>query len=172
MCLLIFALKLARPNSVYVNRGNHEEPHINIYGGFEEECLGKYDHSVFQTFHAVFTWLPWACVINGKTLVLHGGLPGDPHRAVAGHSRTRARAGRPRRGPQHGRREVDEGLDVERPASEPGVSGVRTEPARGAGVLWGRDATNAFLDREKLTTLVRSHQCVDEGCEVTHGGRV
>ncbi|EEH57700.1 calcineurin-like phosphoesterase [Micromonas pusilla CCMP1545] len=171
VCLLIFALKLARPNSVYVNRGNHEEPHINIYGGFEEECLGKYDHSVFQTFHAVFTWLPWACVINGKTLVLHGGLPGDPT--------VRLRDIRElARGPDvlaadhnMGDEKWMKDLMWSDPHPSPGFRGFEPS-ARGAGVLWGRDATNAFLDREKLTTLVRSHQCVDEGCEVTHGGRV
>ena len=75
--LLIFALKLKHPKFVFVNRGNHEEPHINIYSGFEEECMAKYDHRVFQMFHAAFVWLPYACIVNGKTLVLHGGLPRD-----------------------------------------------------------------------------------------------
>ena len=68
--LLIFALKLKHPKHVFVNRGNHEEPHINIYSGFEEECVSKYDHRVFQTFHQAFVWLPYACLVNEKTLVL------------------------------------------------------------------------------------------------------
>ena len=51
LVLLVFALKLQDPASVHVNRGNHEEPHINIYSGFEEECISKYDHRAFQMFH-------------------------------------------------------------------------------------------------------------------------
>ena len=43
---------------------------------------------------------------------------------------------------------------------------------RGAGVLWGEDVTRHFLTRENLAVLVRSHQCVNDGVSVTHGGCV
>ena len=58
IALLLCALKLAMPDCVFINRGNHEEAFINIYSGFEEECLAKYDHKVFQLFQKCFDWLP------------------------------------------------------------------------------------------------------------------
>ena len=73
IALLLCALKLASPRCVFINRGNHEEAFINIYSGFEEECLQKYDHKVFQMFQSCFDWLPYACVVNESVFVIHGG---------------------------------------------------------------------------------------------------
>ena len=169
--LLVFALKLSNPNSVHVNRGNHEEPHINIYSGFEEECIGKYDHRVFQLFHAAFVWLPFACVINGKALVLHGGLPGD---ATATLQELREIA----RGPDVCSEEDNWGkegwmMDIlwSDPHDDPQFLGMMPSN-RGAGKLWGQDVTVRFLTRENLAVLVRSHQCVPLGVAVAHGGHV
>jgi len=73
--LLILAMKLQHPEFVHVNRGNHEDPHINIFGGFEEECLKKYDHGVFQAFHECFRWFPICTIVNDRAFVCHGGPP-------------------------------------------------------------------------------------------------
>ena len=37
---------------------------------------------------------------------------------------------------------------------------------RGAGCLFGEDVTDSFLSQNKLKLIVRSHECVDDGCEV------
>ena len=169
--LLIFALKLKHPKFVFVNRGNHEEPHINIYSGFEEECMAKYDHRVFQMFHAAFVWLPYACLVNGKTLVLHGGLPRDETVSV-NDIRNIAR------GPdvcseKHNMGNEEWIRDVlwSDPHHDPEFLGYELS-SRGAGVLWGKDATHRFLDKEGLAAMVRSHQCVQNGVEAAHDGRV
>ena len=169
--LLIFALKLRCPDAVFVNRGNHEEPHINIYGGFEEECVAKYDHGVFQAYHAAFLWLPYACVVNGRALVLHAGLPADETVGVS-HVRSLAR------GPDVCSEEANWGKEGwirdmlwSDPHPDPEFRGME-QSARGAGVLWGEDATIAFLERENLSAIVRSHQCVPNGVAIHHGGRV
>ena len=150
--LLIFALKLRCPDAVFVNRGNHEEPHINIYGGFEEECVAKYDHGVFQAYHAAFLWLPYACVVNGRALVLHAGLPADETVGVS-HVRSLAR------GPDVCSEEANWGKEGwirdmlwSDPHPDPEFRGME-QSARGAGVLWGEDATIAFLERENLPPL-------------------
>ena len=169
--LLIFALKLKHPKFVFINRGNHEEPHINIYSGFEEECMAKYDHRVFQMFHAAFVWLPYACLVNGKTLVLHGGLPRDETVSV-NDIRNIAR------GPdvcseKHNMGNEEWIRDVlwSDPHHDPEFLGYELS-SRGAGVLWGKDATHRFLDKEGLAAMVRSHQCVQNGVEAAHDGRV
>lgn len=44
-----------------------------------------------------------------------------------------------------------------------------TQPSRrGAGVQFGSDVTKAFLDYNKLSLLVRSHEMKDNGYEITH----
>ena len=170
--LLIFALKLSHPDAVFVNRGNHEEPHINIYSGFEEECVAKYDHRVFQAFHQAFAWLPYACLVNGKTLVLHAGLPAEAQSVGLDDIRAIAR------GPDVCSEEANWGkerwirdLTWSDPHPDPAFVGVK-KSGRGAGVLWGEDVTRAFFARNKLAALVRSHQCVDSGVDVAHGERV
>jgi len=75
--LLLLALKLESPLYVHMNRGNHEERSINVFYGFLDECLSKYDHQTFELFHSVFDWLPLAHVINGKVAVWHAGLFGE-----------------------------------------------------------------------------------------------
>ena len=81
--LLILAMKLMHPKFVHINRGNHEDPHINIFGGFEEECLKKYDHGIFQAFHECFRWFPICTIVNDSVFVCHGGPPMENGEAVS-----------------------------------------------------------------------------------------
>ncbi|CAJ1397176.1 unnamed protein product [Effrenium voratum] len=77
--LTIFALKLKDPAAVFLNRGNHEMLETNILYGFCGECGAKYDMDLFNLFSEAFRNLPLAHLVDGKVLVLHGGLPGpDP----------------------------------------------------------------------------------------------
>lgn len=47
-----------------------------------------------------------------------------------------------------------------------------TPNKRGAGECFGPEATNRFLQKFNLTTLVRSHECKSEGYEIVHNGNV
>lgn len=171
IALLLCALKLAMPDCVFINRGNHEEAFINIYSGFEEECLAKYDHKVFQLFQKCFDWLPYACVVNGTALVVHGGPPCSDGATVEQLKDLP-------RGPECVRVPVDNTRaswykdvvwsDPHPDSSFVGVVGSH----RGAGLLWGKDVTEKFLARNDLDVIIRSHQCVQGGVETCHGGKV
>ena len=133
--------------------------------------MGKYDHRVFQLFHAAFVWLPFACVINGKALVLHGGLPSDKT-VTLDDLRSLSR------GPDvcseednWGKEDWIKDMLWSDPHPDPDFKGSQASK-RGAGVLWGEDVTWNFLNKENLSVLVRSHQCVPNGVSVTHGGAV
>lgn len=77
--LMIFALKLKDPTSVFLNRGNHEMLETNILYGFCGECGAKYDMDLFNLFSEAFRNLPLCHLVENKVLILHGGLPGpDP----------------------------------------------------------------------------------------------
>lgn len=81
--LLVIAFKLSHPQSVFVLRGNHENDQMisrpfKMGGGFSEECLGKYNHSLLAAFQRMFKLLPLFAVIEKEIFVVHGGLFRDP----------------------------------------------------------------------------------------------
>lgn len=52
--LILLSLLVARPDCVYLNRGNHEDfPICSVYG-FQQECCDKYDPVTFALFIEVF----------------------------------------------------------------------------------------------------------------------
>ena len=171
IALLLCALKLASPRCVFINRGNHEEAFINIYSGFEEECLQKYDHKVFQMFQSCFDWLPYACVVNESVFVIHGGPPCDEG-ATVDEVRTLPRGAESARVSVDKRR-VEWYKELVWSDPHPEATFIGSVPShRGAGVLWGKDVSERFLQKNKLEVIIRSHQCVAGGVETCHGGKV
>merc|ERR1740129_1425877 len=47
---------------------------MTSFFNFREECECKYDLTVYDAFMDSFDYLPLAATINGKFLVVHGGL--------------------------------------------------------------------------------------------------
>lgn len=72
--LILLSLLIARPDSVYLNRGNHEDFAICSVYGFQAECCEKYDPITFSLFIEIFQQLPFYCTINKDIFVVHGGL--------------------------------------------------------------------------------------------------
>ena len=89
--LLLFAYKLVWPESVFINRGNHEAKDMNEMFGFSVCCFQlllvchdwmqaevrrKYKGTrILSMFQAVFDSLPLCTVVGGKIFVVHGGIP-------------------------------------------------------------------------------------------------
>ena len=76
---MIFGFMIASPDTIYMNRGNHESVDMNIRsfregGGFATEVGAKYDSGVFTLFQDIFSLLPLAARVNSEVLLLHGGL--------------------------------------------------------------------------------------------------
>ena len=46
--VLLFLLMTVCPNSVFLNRGNHEDFGLCCVYGFQKECLNKYNDVVFR----------------------------------------------------------------------------------------------------------------------------
>ena len=72
--LILLAFHATLPNSVFLNRGNHEDFAICCVYGFQAECSEKYDEVTFGMFVEVFQHLPLFTIINKSVLVVHGGL--------------------------------------------------------------------------------------------------
>ena len=80
-CLLLLLLyKLAYPQWVFINRGNHESALVNVRHGFQKELVQKYpqDMFLFEFIGELFRWMPVAHLVNRKIFVIHGGLPDMP----------------------------------------------------------------------------------------------
>ncbi|XP_008480137.1 serine/threonine-protein phosphatase 5 [Diaphorina citri] len=156
----LFGFKLLYPNHFFMARGNHESAYMNQIYGFEGEVKSKYTDLMAQFFTEVYNWLPLCHCINNKVLVMHGGLFSSDNVTLE-DIRTIDRNRQP----------PDEGLMCELLWSDPQIPNGRAPSKRGVGVHFGPDVTKAFLERNKLEYIIRSHEVKQDGYEVAHDGR-
>ncbi|RLN48260.1 hypothetical protein BBJ28_00000811 [Nothophytophthora sp. Chile5] len=168
IAVLVYLFKLLYPKHVLVNRGNHEENSITQVFGFMKECEVKYDRAVYDLFCEGFCQLPLATLIDDRVLVVHGGVPRDnvlikDFNALdrAGYDLTRYRTK-----PKNRRdREPHRKMQIIRDLlwSDPKVTKGFEENKRGAGINYGPDVVQKFMTKNKLSLIVRSHECVPRG---------
>ena len=157
----LMAFKILYPDHFFMNRGNHEDEEMNMRYGFESETIDKYDLEVFECFSEFYKFLPLGHVLNKKVLVLHGGLFSKEGVTL------------------NELKKIDRfievpmtGLMCELLWSDPrDESGCRPSD-RGAGVYFGPDVTEKFLNDNNLELLIRSHETKMEGYEIQHGGKL
>lgn len=171
----VFALlliKLSSPTSLHLLRGNHETKNMNKIYGFEGEIKHKYDDQVMKLFTKLFQSLPLAAVLEAKVFVVHGGLStnGDPASAVAGGMTSVSLA--EIESLDRFREPPESGLMSDLLWSDPQPQRGRAPSKRGLGFAFGPDYTSAFLLRNNLELVIRSHEVRDEGFEVEHSGQV
>ncbi|CAI5445131.1 unnamed protein product [Caenorhabditis angaria] len=75
-CLLM-ALQCLYPKNIFMVRGNHEDYNTTLTYGFYDECLmkyAKYGEIVWLSIISAFNHLPFAALIFGRILCMHGGI--------------------------------------------------------------------------------------------------
>jgi len=120
----------------------------------------KYDDKIFQLFLEVFEWLPLAAVVGSKVFVTHGGLPVDPTVTLDDVAKVK-----------RGMEPPESGLMSDLLWSDPQPFPGKSPSKRGVGFAFGPDITKAFLERNNLELLVRSHEVKEEGYLVEHHGK-
>jgi len=185
--LTLFAWQLLYPGSVFLNRGNHEERSIHALYGFQRECTTKYDQSVYDLFNDAFEQLPLATVINDKVLVLHGGIddqwsvedlnkaPRAEYVVNAQNSSASSRQGlvhpamRARMAELAARDEMLKPINSALWNDPMKASGTCPNKPRGTGLLFGADIAAAFLEKNGLGLILRSHEQVMAGFDWPFG---
>lgn len=157
---VLFGFKLLYPNHFFLARGNHESQTMNQMYGFEGEVKAKYSPQMSDLFTEIFNWLPLCHLLNGKVLVMHGGLFSQPE-VTLDMIRTVDRNRQP----------PDEGIMCELLWSDPQPQYGCSPSKRGVGIQFGPDVTKRFLKLNNLDYVIRSHEVKSEGYEVTHDGK-
>eukprot|EP01061_Rhynchopus_euleeides_P037493 TRINITY_DN6393_c1_g1_i2.p1 TRINITY_DN6393_c1_g1~~TRINITY_DN6393_c1_g1_i2.p1 ORF type:complete len:882 (+),score=323.81 TRINITY_DN6393_c1_g1_i2:372-2648(+) len=175
--ILLYAYKLLYPNSVWLNRGNHEEHRVNKAAGrdgFLQACVSVYSDAAYKAVQTSFQSLPLCHIINNTIAVVHGGLPIDVGVTIS----ELRKINRFRECPCSKNRGAE--LPVTREDrifqalmwSDPKEMKARTVmSSRGAGVWFNEDVTSDFLKTNGLQLLIRSHEVVSSGHRPTHHGK-
>jgi len=162
--LILAAWKVLYPDYVHLLRGNHEVSTINEYYGFDEELRIKYpkESGMRLKFNNCFALLPVWCIIQERIFVVHGGLPKDAPRTTIPALRHLQKVLEP----------AQESLFQDLLWSDPQEPEGMIVSERGAGVTWGPDITEDFLQRNSLEMIIRAHQLCQDGYRMQHNGKV
>eukprot|EP00913_Durusdinium_trenchii_P016305 g15324.t1 len=175
--LLLIAFKMSHPQSVFVLRGNHENDQMiqrpfKMGGGFAEECLGKYNHSLLSAFQRMFKLLPIFAVIEKEIFLVHGGLFRNPsvnlqmlRQMPQAHWQRNYPNPLPKEEQEKGYMWTEEEeilFDALWADPHYGLGSRRSERGKVA-VMFGEDITHRFLDDAKLSMCMRSHRVPQNG---------
>jgi serine/threonine-protein phosphatase PP1 catalytic subunit len=150
--ILLYALKVRFPESIFLLRGNHESPEMTELFGFADECKVKLEPQLLVSFLKTFDCLPIGAMVGERFFCVHGGLspalhaPSDLLQIV-----------RPTAIPSDGLMS-----DLLWSDPNPGIAEWGPNP-RGASVCWGLNVARAFMDQNGLSGVVRAHQMASEG---------
>ncbi|CAG9323158.1 unnamed protein product [Blepharisma stoltei] len=156
--LLLYAVKLNFPQTVYMLRGNHECRQMTSFFNFREETLYKFDTETYDAIMESFDSLPLACIVNNKFLAVHGGI--SPELMTLEDISRLSRFQEPPR----------QGLYCDILWSDPVDSDTgscpekyRVNTVRGCSFYFGLSAANGFLKKNRLLSILRAHEAQLDG---------
>ncbi|CAJ1419116.1 unnamed protein product [Effrenium voratum] len=159
---VLFALKVMYPTQIFLNRGNHEDTTMNQKYGFMKvvcDSFGEMGQQVYEAISRCFQCLPFACLIGGKVLALHGGI-GDGQWRLDDLRRVH-------RPLSHEQLQAPENRllwnilwsdPIEDDCVSKQVFGVHDSARSKMAVRFGWNVTQDFCVRNGLDLVVRSHQ--------------
>jgi len=169
---LLFAHKIMFPQGIWMLRGNHECRHLTEYFNFREECLYKYNETVYNAAMDAFDNLPISAVVNGKFLCVHGGLSPDI-RVLDDIDKLQRFQEVPREGPFCDLLWADPADNDENSfeANDAYKGWFFSNEARHCSYKFGAKACQFFLQKNNLTAVIRGHEVKPEGYEMHFKGR-
>eukprot|EP00472_Partenskyella_glossopodia_P007468 CAMPEP_0197532480 /NCGR_PEP_ID=MMETSP1318-20131121/39869_1 /TAXON_ID=552666 /ORGANISM="Partenskyella glossopodia, Strain RCC365" /LENGTH=649 /DNA_ID=CAMNT_0043089051 /DNA_START=50 /DNA_END=1997 /DNA_ORIENTATION=+ len=179
---VLLALKVVFPKCVFLNRGNHEDGSICRAYGFYDEVMAKYSSpGLYEEITNVFASLPLCAIIRDRAFIVHGGIPrmdGTTIHHIGAIARrthkqtfcTSSERDKGRTGAQTSRQVIE---DMMWSDPDPYTQGFAASTSRGAGCRYGPDTVKRWLrslGSDRMKTLVRSHECVEEGHQMIDCG--
>ncbi|EGR29243.1 ser thr protein phosphatase family protein, putative [Ichthyophthirius multifiliis] len=156
--ILLYAIKINFPETIYFLRGNHECRQMTSFFNFRDECKYKYDQEIYDLLMDSFDLMPLSCIVNGKFLALHGGI--SPELRTIEDIKKIDRFKEPPR----------QGLFCDILWSDPvdNDDGIcenvyRSNDVRGCSYFYGNDAVRRFLENNNLISVIRAHEAQLDG---------
>ena len=167
---LLLAYKLLYPETIHINRGNHETSTISAQYGFMSEVMQKYNSThIFGLFCQVFNQLPVCAVLDDSVVVMHGGL------FRANGVELAHLEGVPREEVDLFSTNMHMNMLVDLLWTDPQENWGRSDSGRAAGIItFGPNVTADFLKKNRMKLLIRSHQVpsTGRGYEDLHNGQL
>lgn len=163
VCMLLFGLKIRYPDRIYMIRGNHECKNVNAIYGFYDECIKRFDKSIWDTINVVLMNLPICAMISKKVFCVHGGL--SPDLKFLEQIKKLPR----------GTPIPESGILCDLLWSDPGTSNQTVEwkdSDRGVSYLFNGNVTATFMRNNDIDLICRAHQVVDSGYKFSFGQRM
>ena len=158
--LLLYALKLNYPKSIWMLRGNHECRQMTAFFNFKDECEYKFDSDVYVAYMESFDALPLCATINGKFIAIHGGISPDARTLSQIHNLNRFQEP-PRSGVFCDLLWADPVEEKDGPVSR--NDHFAPNEVRGCSYFFSYEAAVEFLDRNGLLSIIRAHEAQIEG---------
>ena len=157
--ILLFLMKILFPHNVTLIRGNHESMNVKVRISLLYEIQKmQIPNDIIKYFTEAFNELPPACLFDGKTFCVHGGIgPTSTLQAL-----------REIVYPIHTSPIIDDLI-----WSDPDESVAKFSASpRGNGCLYGEKAVKEFLEANDFSRIIRSHTFIKEGHTEFFNGKV
>jgi len=158
----VLEAKLENPSRVYLLRGNHETPSMNMYYGFYDTVTLTLGREWYSRFIECFKHMPYVASLRKRVVMLHGGLP-QGVKALEDLEKA-----------SKGVEEPEDGLTLQIMWNDPSeyVDGFAPSPRGGEARLFGGDVLSSFMKNNNLCLMIRAHEPKPEGYELLFNGLI
>lgn len=148
--------KINFPNKLFLLRGNHETPSMNLYYGFYSTVISKYSIEIYNHYVRVFSLLPYAAIINNRIFCVHGGI-----------AENLSNLEQIKKIPK-GEIDPTSSLIIQILWNDPKENIDGFKPSiRGPGIkFFGENVLKDFLKRNNLKIMIRSHEPPIKGYKI------
>ena len=168
--LLLFALKIKYRNFIYLIRGHHEDKNINEFYGLGNECKIRLkddinnNNSIFNLINQVFDYLPFGVLVDGLTLLVHGGIGCSIEKLDDINNIIRPIS------VIHDAENIEQLHIIDLLYSEYddnesnySINQERDKNKKGLIVKYGKKRLDDFLNNNKINLLITAHQFIKDG---------